>query len=112
MNQYCAVSDIFHQSPIPCVVLKSLCPGTDHTVVNNVCRTRWIARLDAFDNFCDLSPAILTAIEAIAKNVDCKYSRSNVDYCNSCDCQKNLIIYNRSYQEAARYRQRSSQSDK
>ena len=93
------------------------------TVVDNVCRTRWIARLDAFDNFYDLLPAILTAIETTAKNVDGKYSRSNVEkvaiychlsvsnYCNSCDCPKDLIIYKRSYKEAARYRQRSSQSN-
>ena len=127
MSQLCAFPDFFHQSPIRCTVLKemieSLCPGADHTVVNNVCRTRWIARLDAFDNFYDLLPAILTAIETTAKNVDGKYSRSNVEkvaiyghlsvsnYCNSCDCQEDLIIYKRSYQEATRYRKRFSQSN-
>ena len=66
MSQLCTVSDFFHQSPVHCVVLKgmieSLCPGAAHTVVNNVCRTIWIARLDA-----------------IAKNVDGKYCRSNVE---------------------------------
>ena len=79
MSQLCAVSDFFHQSPIRCAVLKemieSLCPGADHTVVNNVCRTRWIARLDAFGNFCDLFPAISIAIKTVAKNVDGKYSQ-------------------------------------
>ena len=57
ISQLCAVSDFFHQSLIRCAVLKemieSLCPGADHTVVNNVCQTRWIARLDAFDKFCE-----------------------------------------------------------
>ena len=68
MSQLCAVSDFFHQSPIRCAVLKemieSLFPGADHTVVN-VCRTRWIARLDAFANYCDLFPVILTDIKTI-----------------------------------------------
>ena len=74
MSQLCALSYFFHPSPIHCAVLKemieSLCSGADHTVVNDVCRTRWIARLDAFDSFCNLFPAILIAIETIAKNVD------------------------------------------
>ena len=37
-------------------------------------KARCIARLDAFDKFCDLLPAILTAIETTAKNFDAKYS--------------------------------------
>ena len=82
MSQICAVSDFFHQSPIRCAVSKemieSLYPGADHTVVT-VCRTRWIGRLDAFGNFSDLFPAILTAIETITKNVDHKYSPNNAE---------------------------------
>ena len=101
MSQLCAFPDFFHQSPIRCTVLKemieSLCPGADHTVVNNVCRTRWIARLDAFDNFYDLLPAILTAIETTAKNVDGKYSRSNVEkakplFIGACQFQIIVIV--------------------
>ena len=42
-------------------------------------KARCIARLDAFDKFCDLLPAILTAIEMIAKTFDAKYSRSNAE---------------------------------
>ena len=42
-------------------------------------KAKCIARLDAFDKFCDLLPAILTAIETIAKNFDAKYSRSNAE---------------------------------
>ena len=98
MNQLCSVSDFFHQSPTRCGVLKemieSLCSRADHTVVNNVCRSRWIARLDAFDNFCDLFPAILTAIETIAKNVD-GYSRSNAEKAKPLfigTCQFQIIV--------------------
>ena len=42
-------------------------------------KARCIARLDAFDKFCDLLPAILTAIEMIAKTFDAKYNRSNAE---------------------------------
>lgn len=38
-----------------------------------------MARLDVLDDFCDLFPAIQTAIEIIAENVDGKYIRSKVD---------------------------------
>ena len=33
-------------------------------------KTRCIARLDRFDKFCDLLPAILTATETLAKDFD------------------------------------------
>ena len=42
-------------------------------------KAKYIARLDAFDKFCDLLPAILAAIETIAKNFDAKYSQSNAE---------------------------------
>ena len=74
MSEICAVSDFSHQSPIRWVVLKemieSFSPGANYTVVKNVSRTRWIARLVAYVNFCNLLPTILTAIETIAKNTD------------------------------------------
>ena len=74
-----------------------MCAGADHTVVNDVCRTRWIARLDAFNNFCHLFPAILAAIETTAKNVDGKYSRSNVEkakplFIGACQFQIIVIV--------------------
>ena len=58
-------------------MVKILCPGGDQKVISG--KGRCIARLDAFDKFCDLLPAILTAIETIAKNFDAKYSRSNAE---------------------------------
>ena len=103
MSEICAVSDFFHQSPIRWAVLKeiieSFCPGAYHTVVKNVCWPRWIARLDAHDNFCDLLPAILTAIETIAKNTDGHYIWSNVENANAetlfmstCQFQSIIIV--------------------
>ena len=60
-------------------MVKILCPGGDQKVVDNIWGARCIARLDVFDKFCDLLPAILTAIETIAKTFDAKYSRSNAE---------------------------------
>ena len=74
MSEICTVSDFSHQSPMRWVVLKEIiCPGADYTVVKSVSRTRWLARLDAYDNYCNLFPTILTAIETIAKNTDGNY---------------------------------------
>ena len=119
MSQICTVSDFFHQSPVRCVVLKEMieswCPGADHTVFNNVCRTRRIARLDTFDFFCDLLTAIQAAIERIAENVDGKYSRNKAEkakplFMSTCPFQTivkavmvSMVIHKRSYQEAARF---------
>ena len=58
-------------------------------------KARCVARLDAFDKFCDLLPAILTAIETIAKNFDAKYSRSNAEKAKPLfmgTCQFQIIV--------------------
>ena len=98
MSEICAASDFSHQSPIRWVVLEEIiCPGANYTVVKNVSRTRWIARLDAYDNFSNLLPTILTAIETIAKNTDGKCIWSNVENANAktlimSSCQFQSII--------------------
>ena len=82
MSQICAVLDFFHQSPICCSVLKEMVKIFVQEVIKKLLisgKARCIARLDAFDKFCDLLPAILTAIETIAKNFDAKYSRNNAE---------------------------------
>ena len=94
--------------------------------VNYVYRTRWVARLDVLsvDSFCNLFPAIQTALEIIAENIDDKYSRRKVDKAKSlfmsfCPFQtivnvvmiSMVIIHKRPYKEAARYWQRFSQRD-
>ena len=93
------------------------------TVFNNACRTRWIARLDAFDLFYDLIPAIQAAIERTVENVDDKYSRNKAEkakplFMITCPFQTivkavmvSMVIHKRSYQEAARFWQRFSRSD-
>lgn len=85
------------------------------TVFNNACRTRWIARLDAFDLFYDLIPAIQAAIERTVENVDDKYSRNKAEkakplFMITCPFQTivkavmvSMVIHKRSYQEAARF---------
>ena len=58
-------------------------------------KKRCIARLDAFDKFCNLLSAILTAIETLAKNFDAKYSRSNAEKAKTLfmgTCQFQIIV--------------------
>ena len=44
-------------------MVKSFCPGADQKFPNNIWGTRYIVRLDAFDKFCELLPAVLTALK-------------------------------------------------
>ena len=76
-------------------MVKILCQGGDQKVVDNIWGARCIARLDVFDKFCDLLPAILTAIEMIAKTFDAKYSRTNAEKAKPLfmgTCQFQIIV--------------------
>ena len=44
-------------------MVKSFCPGADQKIVNNIWGARCIVRLDAFYKFCELLPAVLTALK-------------------------------------------------
>ena len=65
VSQICAVSDFF------CCVLKemvkSFCPGADQKFANDIWVARCIVRLDVFDKFCELLPAVLTALKLFQK---------------------------------------------
>ena len=54
-------------------------PEVQHTVVLNICHTRWIARLDGLDSFCDLLPSVMLTLEKITENEDKSFSRTNMD---------------------------------
>ncbi|XP_057317590.1 52 kDa repressor of the inhibitor of the protein kinase-like [Hydractinia symbiolongicarpus] len=60
-------------------VISKVCPDAQHKVILNVCRTKWIGRLDALDSFVDLFSAVFLTLEKITLNEDRKYSRKNVD---------------------------------
>ena len=41
----------------------------------DVCRTRWVAKIDGLNIFIDLLPAIVAALEKICFNIERKYNR-------------------------------------
>ncbi|XP_057297665.1 52 kDa repressor of the inhibitor of the protein kinase-like [Hydractinia symbiolongicarpus] len=61
MSDFGAISLFFYLSPVRSQVLEEViskvCPDAQHKVILNVCRTRWIGRLDALDSFVDLFSA-------------------------------------------------------
>ena len=63
MSQICAVLDCCSCCSVLKEIVKLLSRGGDQKVVGNIWGERCIARLDVFDRFCDLLPAILRAIE-------------------------------------------------
>ncbi|XP_057299422.1 52 kDa repressor of the inhibitor of the protein kinase-like [Hydractinia symbiolongicarpus] len=83
MSQFQAVALFFYCSPVRTHVLKgvieAVSPEIVHSVVLNICRTRWVARLDGLDSFCDLLPSVMLTLEKITENRDKSFSRSNVD---------------------------------
>ncbi|XP_057292636.1 52 kDa repressor of the inhibitor of the protein kinase-like [Hydractinia symbiolongicarpus] len=83
MSQFQAVALFFYCSPVRTHVLKgvieAVSPEIVHSVVLNICRTRWVARLDGLDSFCDLLPSVMLTLEKITENRDKSFSRSNMD---------------------------------
>ncbi|XP_057310628.1 52 kDa repressor of the inhibitor of the protein kinase-like [Hydractinia symbiolongicarpus] len=83
MSQFQAVALFFYCSPVRTHVLKgvieAVSPEIVHSVVLNICRTRWVARLDGLDYFCDLLPSVMLTLEKITENRDKSFSRSNMD---------------------------------
>ena len=82
MSQFEAVALFFYMSPVRCKALDDmvkLSPEIKHKVVLNICRTRWMARLDGLDSFCDLLPTVLLTLEKISFNEDKSFSRKNMD---------------------------------
>ena len=48
-------------------MVKSFCPGADQKFANDIWVARCIVRLDVFDKFCELLPAVLTALKLFQK---------------------------------------------
>ena len=66
------VSDFFNSSPKQIQVLqdniKKLLPTERHQKLLNVCRTRWVARIDSLQIFIHCYPAIVDSLEHIPKD--------------------------------------------
>ena len=66
------LSDFFHNAPKRQALLvkkiKTLLPDSNHTVLINVCRTRWVARLDGFDRVVELLVPVVATLDDIGLN--------------------------------------------
>ncbi len=54
--------------------LKEECPETTHVRLTDICKTRWVQRLDALEVFLDLLPAILATLEEVGRNANRSWS--------------------------------------
>ena len=83
MSQFESIALFFYLSPVRSAVLdevmKVVNPDAEHRIILNVCRTRWIARLDALDTFCELLPSVHATLDKIATNEKKEYSKKNKD---------------------------------
>ena len=72
MDNVGGVSDFFNSSPKRMQVLqdniKKLLPTERHQKLLNVCRTRWVARIDGLQIFIYCYPAIVDSLEHISKD--------------------------------------------
>ena len=73
-------TDIFHFSPKKQLKLSEnfldVHPAEMHTKLKDVCRTRWLERLDGFDRIWELYEPILVTLDHIGSNIDGTYQRS------------------------------------
>ena len=53
-------------------------PSARHSHLLDVCRTRWVCRIDALDVFVEVFTAIAVSIQIVKRNADSKWSRAAV----------------------------------
>ena len=58
--------------------IKSLLPEASHSRLIDVCRTRWIARVDGMEVFIELFPAIVSSLEAVKDNADGSWNGDSI----------------------------------
>ena len=74
MSHVCTASNFFNVHPKHDNVLKDkiklVLTESRHRHLIDVCRTRWLARIDGLEIFIELLPAIVSALEVIKDNAD------------------------------------------
>ena len=74
MDTIRVISDLFNNSPKRQAALEKkiedLLPATKHKTLINVCRTRWIARIDGLDHFEEMLEATTAALCEMRDNQD------------------------------------------
>ena len=77
MDDVCSVSDFFNNSPKRTLVLKEkikeIYPESHHQKLFNVCRTRWMARINGLSIFRKVYLAILAALEVVRTDKSNEY---------------------------------------
>jgi len=68
------LSDFFHNSPkrhgYLMKKIKDMMPASTHNTLIDVCRTRWIARLDGMDRMIEFIKPVMSTLEDISMNQD------------------------------------------
>ena len=58
--------------------IKELLPSANHKRLNNVCKTRWVARIDGLSVFIEVFPAIVKCFQIICDTVCDKWNPESV----------------------------------
>ena len=73
MDNCKSIADFFNLSPkrqgFLIENIKTHLPGSNHFVLTDVCRTRWIERIDSIDRTLELYVPIMKTVEGIRMNV-------------------------------------------
>ncbi|XP_065678506.1 52 kDa repressor of the inhibitor of the protein kinase-like [Hydra vulgaris] len=97
MDHVRIVSDFFNNSPKRLVDLSAkiveLCPTLSFQKTINVCRTRWIERIDGLEAFIELYPAIIASLTCIKEDETWNYkSRGDASAYVTICCSFKFII--------------------
>ena len=80
MESVTSISNFFNKSPKRQLLLEGMVkkhiPNCKHTKLLDVCRTRWVLRIDGLERFIEMYKAIAEAMFAIKDNVDGKWYTS------------------------------------
>ena len=83
MSEMEAISLFFYKSSPRSAVLDEcislINPEARHKIILNICRTRWIERLDALDVLTELYPSVFATFDKISLNEKREYSKKAVD---------------------------------
>ena len=58
--------------------ITTLLPNARHSHLLDVCRTRWLARIDGLIVFIEVFEAVVSALEAIKLNISGKWSNDSI----------------------------------
>ena len=82
MNKIRCVEEFFSNSPkrtdLLCSMIDLHITGSQKTKLKNCCRTRWVEKVDSFQIFSSLYPAILSSLSSVSENVGGHWNNDSV----------------------------------